>query len=189
MMDIPRRTFMMHSHQCCTQEPFNHKREVEPGFGQVTHFCWNVPHCEWHLTHVPVHFLMDPHSVTNKQEICGFFFLSHAGPTHISKTQSNSTLKAQTIFIYTMTFPVLAKFQLTAFDLRNKMHRALTMLLELCNWPINYIFKDYNLVNGQQTWWSHQTKCAAGATSFLLEFDSFTKLFFYSKQLSCFLCP
>lgn len=69
---------------------------------------------------------------------------------HLQNTESNSTLKAQTVFIYTMTYPVLAKFQLTAFDFRNEMHRAPTVLLEWCNWPINYILKTITWLMGSK---------------------------------------
>jgi len=37
MTDNIRRAFMMHSHQCCIQKPFNHKKDMGPNSGLVIH--------------------------------------------------------------------------------------------------------------------------------------------------------
>lgn len=134
IIDTLRRVFMMHSLQCCTQKPFNHKKEVEPGFGLVTHLLVECPTlrvtpglCPGSLSHDP--------SYRNQQTgiLWALFPQSCGSNPYLQNTESNSSLKAQTFFIYTMTFPALAKFQLSAFDLRNEMYCAPTMLLEFCN--------------------------------------------------------
>lgn len=184
MLDSPRRSSMMHSHH---QKPFNHRKEVDPGFGLGTHFCCcNVPH--WSDT---CHVSWFTFSWCNQQT--GILWLlfpqSCRSNPYLENTESNSALKAQIIFIYTMTFPVLAKFQLTAFDLRKEMYRAPTMLLELCNWPIYYILKIIIWLMGSKLSEVIRLSVLQVQHLFSLEFDSFTKLFIYSKQLSCFLCP
>lgn len=147
---------------------------------------------EWHLDCVLVQFLMISHAIPNKQLFCGFFFLSHAGPTHIFETESQiQALPHRLFFIlqHDMPCPALEKFQSTAFDLRNKMHFAPTVPLELCNWAINYILKIIIWIMGSKLGEVIRLSVLQVQHLVLVEFDSFTKWFFYSKQLSCFLCP
>lgn len=143
---------------------------------------------EWHLDLFNSSWSLMPYPI-NSYFVGSFSSVMQVQPIFLKQRVKFKPYRTDYFSSCNMTWPALEKFQSTAFDLRNKMHFAPTVPLELCNWAINYILKIIIWIMGSKLGEVIRLSVLQVQHLVLVEFDSFTKWFFYSKQLSCFLCP